>query len=63
MKLNGPKQVLLRSGSKVLEKNNNFLVKSNFASSLSEIKNWPMSRALSTLAFLKFKVTLWEGGL
>ena len=64
MKLNGPKQVLLRSDNKVLEKkNNNFQMISNFASSLSEINNWPVLRALSTLVFLKFEVTLQEGVL
>ena len=62
VKLNGPKQVLLRSDNKVLEKNN-FQMKSNFASSLSEINNWPVLRALSTLVFLKFEVTLQEGVL
>ena len=62
VKLNGPKQVLLRSDNKVLEKNN-FQMKSNFASSLSEINNWPVLRALSTLVFLKFEVTLKEGVL
>lgn len=64
VKLNGPKQVLLRSDNKVLEKkNNNFQMKSNFASSLSEINNWPVLRALSTLVFLKFEATLQEGVL
>lgn len=63
VKLNGPKQVLPRSDNKVLEKNNNFQMKSNFASSLSEINNWPVLRALSTLVFLKFEVTLQEGVL
>lgn len=61
--VNGPKQVLLRSDNKVLEKKNNFQMKSNFASSLSEINNWPVLRAISTLVFLKFEVTLQEGGL